>query len=458
MIEREEYCVDILQQTAALRAAVDALSDPGPRGPRQGCVRSAAERGEADKYVDEVIDVVRRTLGRPLRGAAVLPDRARPRAGGTSGRHGATAGDAVGSRRARGYRRPTGRSPSLRPRRSAPQERCSNHAAAAVRTATAVGTPPASAAAASRRATRRLPPGGRPDGPRGADVPRPRARRRSRPTLPQRSGSRHCSRCSRRTAGRPPGGRPGRWRRAPSRASPSRRTRIRRPARRWPPGWTRPPSARAPGAPPRRPASVSVVTDRRRRRAAGSTARRSSAAVRPPPTGAVTYARVAGARARQDASSASSSTERPEPPGSRRACRPGIARHARRGAGARHRPARRRARRWRSLRARDAERDTVHLDRRPRAPDAADRTARVPRADPRRQGRRSGRRARIPAPRAEAIVGSMGELVGDLLELSRLESGTLEPGDRAVLRSPRPRAHVAAALLPIAIERGHPAS
>ena len=35
MIEREEYCVDILQQTAALRAAVDALVDPRPRGPRQ---------------------------------------------------------------------------------------------------------------------------------------------------------------------------------------------------------------------------------------------------------------------------------------------------------------------------------------------------------------------------------------------------------------------------------------
>ncbi len=27
MIEREEYCVDILQQTAALRAAVEALAD-----------------------------------------------------------------------------------------------------------------------------------------------------------------------------------------------------------------------------------------------------------------------------------------------------------------------------------------------------------------------------------------------------------------------------------------------
>ena len=36
MIEREEYCVDILQQTAALRAAVDSVGDPDPRGPRPG--------------------------------------------------------------------------------------------------------------------------------------------------------------------------------------------------------------------------------------------------------------------------------------------------------------------------------------------------------------------------------------------------------------------------------------
>ena len=67
MIEREEYCVDILQQTAALRAAVDALSILILEDHVQGCVRSAAQRGEADRYVDEVIDVVRRTLGRPVR-------------------------------------------------------------------------------------------------------------------------------------------------------------------------------------------------------------------------------------------------------------------------------------------------------------------------------------------------------------------------------------------------------
>ena len=70
MIEREEYCVDILQQTAALRAAVDAVSIMVLEDHVQGCVRTAAERGEADQYVDEVIDVVRRTLGRPVRAGA----------------------------------------------------------------------------------------------------------------------------------------------------------------------------------------------------------------------------------------------------------------------------------------------------------------------------------------------------------------------------------------------------
>jgi DNA-binding FrmR family transcriptional regulator len=69
MIERDEYCVDILQQTAALRAAVDAVSILILEDHVRGCVRTAAERGQADAYVDEVIDVVRRTIGRPVRPA-----------------------------------------------------------------------------------------------------------------------------------------------------------------------------------------------------------------------------------------------------------------------------------------------------------------------------------------------------------------------------------------------------
>jgi len=70
MIEREEYCVDILQQTSALRAAVDSLAVLVLEDHVQGCVRTAAERGEADRYVEEVVDVVRRTLGRPIRTTA----------------------------------------------------------------------------------------------------------------------------------------------------------------------------------------------------------------------------------------------------------------------------------------------------------------------------------------------------------------------------------------------------
>ncbi len=69
MIERDEYCVDILQQTSALRAAVDAVSILILEDHVRGCVRTAAERGQSDEYVDEVIDVVKRTLGRPVRPA-----------------------------------------------------------------------------------------------------------------------------------------------------------------------------------------------------------------------------------------------------------------------------------------------------------------------------------------------------------------------------------------------------
>jgi DNA-binding FrmR family transcriptional regulator len=67
MIEREEYCIDILQQTSALRAAVDSVALLVLEDHVQGCVRTAAENGEADAYVEEILDVVRRTLGRPVR-------------------------------------------------------------------------------------------------------------------------------------------------------------------------------------------------------------------------------------------------------------------------------------------------------------------------------------------------------------------------------------------------------
>jgi DNA-binding FrmR family transcriptional regulator len=67
MIERDEYCVDILQQTAALRAAVDSVSLLVMEDHVAGCLRTAVQTGEAQAYTEEVMDVVRRTLGRPVR-------------------------------------------------------------------------------------------------------------------------------------------------------------------------------------------------------------------------------------------------------------------------------------------------------------------------------------------------------------------------------------------------------
>jgi DNA-binding FrmR family transcriptional regulator len=71
MIERREYCIDILQQTAALRAAVDSVALLILEDHVQGCVRTAAEEGDADRYIEEVLDVVRRALGKPVRNPRV---------------------------------------------------------------------------------------------------------------------------------------------------------------------------------------------------------------------------------------------------------------------------------------------------------------------------------------------------------------------------------------------------
>jgi DNA-binding FrmR family transcriptional regulator len=69
MIERDEYCIDILQQTAALRAAIDSLGLLVMEDHVVGCLQTAARTGDAEAYTEELMDVVRRTLGRPVRGS-----------------------------------------------------------------------------------------------------------------------------------------------------------------------------------------------------------------------------------------------------------------------------------------------------------------------------------------------------------------------------------------------------
>ncbi len=73
MIEREEYCVDILQQTAALRAAVDSISLLVMEDHVAGCLATAVRTGEAQTYTEEVMEVVRRSMGRPARARTTEP-------------------------------------------------------------------------------------------------------------------------------------------------------------------------------------------------------------------------------------------------------------------------------------------------------------------------------------------------------------------------------------------------
>ncbi len=67
MIERDEDCVDVLQQTAALRAAVDSVTMLLMEDHVHGCVNSAVKTGDADALTDELMEVVRRGMGRPAR-------------------------------------------------------------------------------------------------------------------------------------------------------------------------------------------------------------------------------------------------------------------------------------------------------------------------------------------------------------------------------------------------------
>jgi DNA-binding FrmR family transcriptional regulator len=74
MVERDDYCIDILQQTAALRAAVDAVSMLLMEDHVAGCLRTAVKTGNAEAYTEEVMDVVRRSMGRPARASRSSPE------------------------------------------------------------------------------------------------------------------------------------------------------------------------------------------------------------------------------------------------------------------------------------------------------------------------------------------------------------------------------------------------
>lgn len=74
MIERDEQCLDVMQQTAALRAAVDSVTMLLMEDHVEGCLTRAAKSGDTRVVAGEVMEVLRRSMGRPARQARPQPE------------------------------------------------------------------------------------------------------------------------------------------------------------------------------------------------------------------------------------------------------------------------------------------------------------------------------------------------------------------------------------------------
>ena len=64
LVEEEAYCLDVLQQVEAMTAAADQVALLLLEDHIDGCLTHAIETGQGQPYVDEVMTVVRRVMGR----------------------------------------------------------------------------------------------------------------------------------------------------------------------------------------------------------------------------------------------------------------------------------------------------------------------------------------------------------------------------------------------------------
>ncbi|HEX9634803.1 MAG TPA: metal-sensitive transcriptional regulator [Candidatus Limnocylindria bacterium] len=77
LVSEEAYCLDVLQQVEALTAAAEQVALLLLEDHISGCLAHAVETGQGKPYVDEVMAVVRRTLGRPATRRKGLPPAGR---------------------------------------------------------------------------------------------------------------------------------------------------------------------------------------------------------------------------------------------------------------------------------------------------------------------------------------------------------------------------------------------
>jgi len=62
MIEEDRYCIDVLTQISAARAALDKLALQILKSHARGCVVDAFHRDRGDEAIDELIDVLDKFL------------------------------------------------------------------------------------------------------------------------------------------------------------------------------------------------------------------------------------------------------------------------------------------------------------------------------------------------------------------------------------------------------------
>ena len=57
MIEADQYCVDVLKQTYAIRRAIEKLEARLLAGHLHGCVVEGIEGGEGERVIDELVEL-----------------------------------------------------------------------------------------------------------------------------------------------------------------------------------------------------------------------------------------------------------------------------------------------------------------------------------------------------------------------------------------------------------------
>lgn len=58
MIDEDRYCVDVLVQVAAVKAAMNKVGMALIEGHARGCMQAAVRRGEGDQSVSELMEVL----------------------------------------------------------------------------------------------------------------------------------------------------------------------------------------------------------------------------------------------------------------------------------------------------------------------------------------------------------------------------------------------------------------